>query len=184
VIPAAEFHRSWTRLYELARRLVPSVECDSADAVFLPIGLRLDDPAGPVIVSDYAATPAGAIPFASTGGDGVHFSIVPTADAWPVVMTAPMAFTTPNHVVGGDLLEFLALGCRVGYFSLERLAYSWGRQDLINMLQTTTEPVPDPHEQSLLEALTTEFDLEPWHDVETRLAELQATCHSATRPSR
>jgi hypothetical protein len=184
VIPAAEFHTSWTRLYELAHRLVPDAECDSAYAVFLPIGLRLDDPARPVAVSDYDATPAGAIPFASTGGDGVHFSVVPAAGAWPVVMTAPMAFTTPNHVVGGDLREFLALGCRIGYFGLERLAYSWGRQDLISTLQTTTEPVPDPHEQSLLEALVAEFDLEPWHDVKARLAELQATYRSATLPSR
>ncbi|MET0134294.1 MAG: hypothetical protein ABW215_11950 [Kibdelosporangium sp.] len=184
MIPAADFHASWARLYGLAHRLAPDVECDSADAVFLPIGLRLDDPTRPVVVSDYAATPAGAIPFASTGGDGVHFSVVPSANAWPVVMTAPMAFTTPNHIVGGDLREFLALGCRIGYFRLERLAYSWGRQDLISTLQTTTEPTRDPNEQSLLEALVAEFDLEPWHDAETRLAELQATYRTATVPSR
>jgi hypothetical protein len=180
VIPAAEFHTSWTRLYELAQRLVPDAECDSADAVFLPIGLRLDNPAGPVVASDYGATPAGAIPFASTGGDGVHFSIVPAAGDWPVVMTAPMAFTAPNHVVGGDLREFLALGCRIGYFGLERLAYSWGRQDLVSTLQTTTEPAADP----LLAALAAEFDLEPWPDVEARLAELEAAYRSATQPAR
>lgn len=165
MIPA-DFHASWTRLYTLASRLDPS------GSGFLSIGLRLDDPARPVVGSDYSATPAGAIPFASTGGDGVHFSIVPTGGAWPVVMTAPMAFTSPNHVVGADLREFLALGCRIGYFRLERLAYSWGRQELISMLQTTTEP--DPAEQNLLAALVAEFDLEPWPNVEARLTELAA----------
>ncbi|WP_461121173.1 hypothetical protein [Saccharothrix stipae] len=183
MIPDADSRTSWTRLYELAHRLPPGVE-DSAEAVFLPIGLRLDDPARQVVVSDYAATPAGAVPFASTGGDGVHFSIVPVADAWPVVMTVPMAFTNPNHVVGGDVREFLALGCRTGYFNLDRLAYSWGRAELINALQTTTEPAPDPDERRLLTALVAEFGLEPWHDVEARLAELQAAYHSATRPNR
>jgi hypothetical protein len=70
------------------------------------------------VAASYDATPADSVMFASTGGDGVHFSALDSDGA--VVMTVPMAFDSPNHVLGKDIPEFLALGRRTGYFHLDR----------------------------------------------------------------
>jgi hypothetical protein len=86
-------------------------------------------------------------------------------------MTVPTAFDSPNHVLGTDLREFLALGCHTGYFSLVRLAYGWGRADLIARLQSCPDPT-DLEEARLLHHLTNEFDLHPWPNVDQRLTEL------------
>jgi hypothetical protein len=171
-IPPA-FHADWVRLW----RLVRHVEASTAEN-FLDVGLGLVDPTVTPRTGDYASSPVNATMFAGTGGDGVHFSVLHVASGnsatAPVVMTVPMAFGSPNHVVGGSLAEFLALGCHVGYFGLERLAYSWGRQGLIAQLQTVRlEPGTDG--ARLLRALIDEFDLRPWPDVELRLNELDAT---------
>jgi hypothetical protein len=117
----------------------------------------------------YDVTPAGSLMFAGTGGDGVHFSALGAAGA--VVMTVPMAFDSPNHVLGKDIPEFLALGCRTGYFGLERLAYRWGRQDTIAQLESGHE-VDDPLEAALLRHIIHEFHLQPWPEVEQRLGKL------------
>lgn len=81
-----------------------------------------------LVPSAYSGTPIDCIPFAYTGGDGVHFSFADTGEATlnssPVTMTVPMCFDRPNRVVGRDLKEFLALGLRTGYFVLEQLQYS------------------------------------------------------------
>lgn len=105
------FLADWTLLWRLAHRLAAETAAEPA-SVFEPVGLFLEDP-GQQRTWDYDATPANSIAFASTGGDGVHFSAlaVGIGDAAPVVMTVPVAFDTPNHVVGGSLREFLALGC-------------------------------------------------------------------------
>jgi hypothetical protein len=165
----------WTRLWRLARRVGATTQ-EEPDYVFLPIGLRLEDPAR-AQAWDTASTPANAVTFASSGGNGVHFSFVSPGDgggAAAVVMTVPVAFDSPNHVVGEDLREFLALGYWIGYFSLERLAYRWGGRDTIARLQAGPPP-SDPEEAGLLRHLVTEFDLRPWPDVERRLTELDAT---------
>ena len=80
----------------------------------------------------YESTPSNVWTFASTGGDGVHFSLLdlgegPTESS-PVVMTVPMAFgdREPNWVLGESLRDFLALGRGIGYFSLDQLAYGRG----------------------------------------------------------
>ena len=103
----------------------------------MPIGLRLEDPAQ-TRAWDYPTTPVNVTTFASTGGDAVHFSAINASHGSGtavVVMTVPMAFDNPNHIVGGDLREFLALGCRTGYFCLERLAYRSDRGEVITRLQ-------------------------------------------------
>jgi hypothetical protein len=84
----------------------------------------------------------------------------------PVVMTVPMMFDAPNHVLGEDLREFLSLGCRVGCFGLEQLAYR--RDETVAAIQAA-EATSDP----LLLALTRELDLRPWSDVAGRLSELE-----------
>ena len=74
----------------------------------------------------YFCTPKNAVTFASTGGDGVHYSLlaVPGLDAQeqPVVMTVPMS-SRHNVVVAENLQEFLNLGYYAGWFSLEQIVY-------------------------------------------------------------
>ena len=92
------------------------------------------------------------------------------ADASPVVMTVPMC-DTPNTIVGANLLEFLALGCRQGYFSLEQLIYQ--RDAEIAALDSGLfEQDEDDDEIGLLTAITNQFDLMPWSDHEARLRSL------------
>jgi hypothetical protein len=180
---AAALDADWPRLWALAERLAE--RAGDPDYVFFPLGLRLHGPDGDRW--DYDATPVNSTTFASTGGDGVHFGLLhgstaasPTA---PVAMTVPMQFDAPNHVVGASLREFLALGCRTGYFQLEQLAYRWGRLEVVSRLEAGhwdagwegwagLEEAIAPVE--LLAALTQEFDLAPWANVEQRLTELQA----------
>jgi hypothetical protein len=183
---AAALDADWPRLWALAKRLAKRAGGDP-DYVFFPLGLRLHGPDGDRW--DYDATPVNSTTCTSTGGDGVHFGLLhattaasPTA---PVVMTVPMQFDAPNHVVGASLREFLALGCRTGYVQLEELSSRWeqGRLEVVSRLETGhwdvgwegwdgLEAAIAPVE--LLAALTQEFDLAPWANVEQRLAELQA----------
>ncbi len=171
----------WPRLRALAEHLAERTG-DDPDLVFFPLGLRLHGRHGDQW--DYDATPANSTTFASTGGDGVHFGLLHATTtvpgAAPVVMTVPMQFDAPNHVLGVSLREFLALGCRTGYYHLERLAYGWGRQEETNHLERghwagvgwDGEP-EEPTVLALLAAVTQEFNLAPWPNVAQRLAELQ-----------
>lgn len=125
----------------------------------------------------YDVTPVGADVFASTGGDGVHYSFLPIPGGEaepPVVMTVPMHFDRPNLIVGETLTEFLELGCcyRFGYAHLDELAYA--PQKTIAELQSGREIPIDQGDDSVavLKALTEHFSLKPWPDVSGRLAEL------------
>lgn len=172
--PPTAFLAEWTRLWQLAQRIAETTHGEPRD-VFEPVGLLLEDPARPR-AWDYDSTPVNATTFASTGGDGVHFSVINVDDpdgAAPVVMTAPMAFDNPNHIVGGDLREFLALGSPTGYSYLERLAYEWEPQETISRLEAGLS-AEDAVEAFLLRQLVEEFDLGPWRNVERRLGELDA----------
>lgn len=164
------FHAEWNRLWRLA-----ASTGDEPPYAFERIGLLLEDPGAPGDW-DYPATPVDAVTFASTGGDGVHFSLVPQGPA--VVMTVPRCFGNTTHVLAESLPEFLALGCRTGYFSLERLAYGWGRADQLADLRLSP-PSDDP----LLKSIVEEFGVSPWPDVEGRLAALEAAhrAHIRTR---
>lgn len=84
---------------------------------------------------------------------------------------SPDGLRQPEPLLGTDLRAFLALGCHTGYFSLVRLAYGWGRADLIARLQSCPDPT-DLEEARLLHHLTNEFDLHPWPNVDQRLTEL------------
>lgn len=126
-------------------------------------GLRIVEYPAP---SGYDASPKGYLAFASTGGDGVHFS-VPDGTDGPVVMTVPMSFDNPNFVVGADIKEFLSLGCVYGYFSLEQLAYSWERT--VEAIEAACTPSP------ALQQLAENFGLRRWLQVGKRLRELESS---------
>jgi len=170
----------WSRLWTLAERLGKHAGT-GPDDTFFPLGLGLHGRQGSQ--QPYDATPANSTTFASTGGDGVHFSLLHTTTPGtaPVVMTVPMQSDAPNHVVGASLREFLALGCRTGYYHLDKLAYGWGRQAEASHLEhgrwegmgwdgETAEATA----RKLLVALSQELDLAPWQDVVQHLGELQA----------
>ena len=129
----------------------------------------------------YESTPINSATFASTGGDGVHFGFLfggefDVVEA-PIVMTVPMNFDLPNVIVGSNLEEFLSLGCRTGYFSLEQIVYD--PNDTILELQTG-EYYPDMtgEEIRLLGLISDEFGSKPWQDPEERLRQLRSAYHA------
>lgn len=122
------------------------------------------------------ATPANCQTFASTGGNGVHFSFLllegKDEQNAPVVVTVPAAGGL-NFIVGDNLHDFLCLGYYRGYFALEQLAYN---RDLTMLVYTTgdwtpTEPrhgsvgyVLSEEKRPVLDLLISRFDLRPWTD--------------------
>ncbi len=136
-----------------------------------PIGLIL---LGKLERETYFCTPQNSITFAITGGNGVHYGLLDIgegySDSSPVVMTVPMS-DTHNTIVGGNLVDFLCLGCRQGYLSLDELVHS--RDKTLRLLDSCVfNEYADTREMQLFDALTKEFDLSPWDDHAARLTEL------------
>jgi len=176
---------SLQRLWFLAEREAEKVGVE-AKYVFESIGLTLWQP----LTRDcwYDATPRNTSTFADVGGDGVHYGLLhiegQVYEDSPVVMTVPSNFDKPNMFVGKDLIEFLSLGCQVGYGDFEQLLYypdkavEWLSHPETGLLvKGDFEPyfVVEPIGQIdyPLNVLVQEFDLRPWEDIERRLAELQ-----------
>ena len=172
-----EYEQLWALAVELApttragTRFGPArtFDCSAVGLILLPDEGRWE----------YASTPENADTFATTGGDGVHFSFLRLPDRepndWPVVMTVPMGISY-NLIVGASCLEFLSLGCRYGYFALEQLDYR--RDETIAELQSGAPADPDSHrEQYLLTAIRDRFNVQPWPNVRSRLDELHAQFH-------
>jgi hypothetical protein len=138
-----------------------------------PVGLILF---APPRNGGYWCTPVNSLSFATTGGDGVHYSLLATeggfTDFSPVVMTVPMC-DTPNVIVGGNLKEFLALGCRFGYFSLEQLVYHPERT-LAELEAQRFDPEARPAERALLHKIAAHFGVAPWSNPQRRLEELRS----------
>ena len=109
------FEHLWSLACQESRRLG-----QQPHSVFGNIGLRLEPPKSPW---QYYCTPRNVRTFASTGRDGVHYSLLACQELTysPVVMTVPMNFDNNNMIVGETLHEFLCLGSRVGYAALEVL---------------------------------------------------------------
>jgi hypothetical protein len=126
--------------------------------------------------------------FAKTGGDGVHFSLLPLkgeiSNPSPVVMTVPMNYGSENLIVGSDLQDFLCLGCDVGYNFLELLTYSDSKSDAIywlnhpeewftSLLSDSDNSASIDYKRNLLRILRSEFDLKPWDNIEDNLQSLE-----------
>jgi hypothetical protein len=150
--------------------------------VFEPIGLILIKP---VKQEQYESTPKNSMAFATTGGDGVHFSFVQlygeAVDQSPIVMTVPMNFGSENLIVGTDFEDFLCLGCEVGFSFLEQLTYNDSKAEAIHWLSHPDEwfeshnvdPVDIDNDKKLLKLLRTEFNLQPWDNIEIKLQSLE-----------
>lgn len=125
----------------------------------------------------YSQAPHNSLSFATTGGDGVHFSFLALHDTetqfWPVVMTVPMNFGDENLIVGADLREFLGLGLRRGYFELEQLLYK--PDETIAWLDHGSGEEPSSTDKvRALAAIQRTFEIRPWESHGPRIAELQA----------
>ena len=137
------------------------------------LGLKLD---GQPDQSRYDwCTPKNCRTFASTGGNGVHFSLLllGAGKPTPAVVTNPGSGMGLSHVVGETLYEFLCLGSLRGFFALEQLQYN---RDLTEMVFTdpTWVPsekwhhsagfVPDEEDREVLDYLTRRLSLRHWAD--------------------
>jgi hypothetical protein len=170
----AALRPTWDELWTVARDAGRARDQD-ARYVFEGIGLLLQPPDEPLPVT-YEATPRQAITFASTGGDGVHFSAAHGISGAVIVMTVPMQFDRPNIAVGGTLREFLSLGCASGYFGLEQLAY-----DYTAAAAALAGRVPEDEEaEQELALLRKRLGLTPWPAPRSRLDELQSLLEGAS----
>jgi hypothetical protein len=125
----------------------------------------------------YLQAPRNSLSFASTGGDGVHFSLLALDDtamaSWPVVMTVPMNFDEENLIVGADLREFLGLGLRHGYVELDQLLYK--PDETIAWLDHDSDQEPRSVDKvRALAAIRRTFEISPWENHGTTIAELRA----------
>ena len=162
-------HSDLKQLWELARRLASELE-EEPEGVFDPIGLILEEE--PFY---YDVTPKNAIPFAHTGGDGDHFSLLCidgyVAKESPVIMTIPTNFDGhPNIILGENLLDFLSLGCETGYF--EMFGFSERLEEYCKRVEKGSVQF-DAKQQYLLKRLNDAFQLEPWSNVRSKFTELQ-----------
>lgn len=127
-------------LHSVARELAQAAQYSWLE-VLAPYGLILND----VSISErYWCTPVAAKTFASTGGDGVHYSYLQLPhmklDKEPIVMTVP-ASDTPNFVIAEGFDEFFGLGFFVGWFALEQIAY---QPDWVTEYFSKPDPDADP----------------------------------------
>lgn len=136
------------------------------------IGLILQSELRP---SGYEEAPRNVVTFASTGGDGVHFSFLDTgggiADTSPVVMTVPMA-EWPNRVVGENLRHFLGIGLHSAYFVLEQLQYDF-EDSLANLINRKWQQDLSDRAQAVLAEMAGALDLAAWTDFRRELAALE-----------
>jgi hypothetical protein len=138
------------------------------------------DPVGLILFKEiknmgYWCTPENTVTFAMTGGDGVHFGFLcgpeGSQDESPIVMTMPCADTS-NIIIAENFLEFLSLGCRRGYFDLERIEYR--PEEHLAVLDAQEYPSEiEENEMALLKKIESAFSLKPWSNHKDRLAELK-----------
>ncbi|HEX8153332.1 MAG TPA: hypothetical protein VF698_09420 [Thermoanaerobaculia bacterium] len=121
-------------------------------------------------------TPANSIAFASSGADGVHFSLITVkgrvSDASPVVVTLPEMDDAwaANYLVGDSLHDFLSLGCTHGFDMLATLSFDWDAA--IAVLESPPEDLEDD-EREFLRVHREELQLAPWTNIRERLELLE-----------
>jgi hypothetical protein len=138
----------------------------------------------------FPETPKNSVPFAATGGDGVHYCLLAVeeqiTEQSPVVMVVPCNSEKPQLIVGESLSDFLSLGCVIGYFFFEQLVYDFDRtlsylfdyEAFVRHVYSGDEP-PDENlddlaaQRALLADLSKEFSLKPWSEPRTKFESLQ-----------
>ncbi|TWU19240.1 hypothetical protein [Allorhodopirellula heiligendammensis] len=158
------------RVHELAAARFPH---DYLDVGLGAIGLFLNDPPKN---AGYRCTPTNSLTIAGLGVDGIHVGCVTDSHVVdpmaPIVLTIPMAFESPNFIVGETLHDFLCLGCRNGYANLANLHLLF--DDTMAYYQGIDDDDFDDRAPKILDMLATELSLEPWADVRQHFDELQS----------
>ncbi len=176
-MPASKLEQLW----RLAQRQ-GETQGIKPEYAFDSLGLILHYPPSADSDHKYDCTPLNASVFGSTGGDGVHFSLLhqdgQVSDDSPVIMTVPALYGGPkNWVLGADLTEFLALGCQLGFYRLEYIAFERSTYPDFGVRQPVTfadfQPV-EPDYQPGLDLIAQEFDLKLWPSLLPRLDELES----------
>lgn len=170
----------WPRLLDICHEWmrVPrareerQLHLSEADLLSFEIGAYLYTP-GDVVQFGvrYESTPRHSYIFATTGADGVHFSVSVDSDSQGVVVvTVPMNFDAPNVVVGESMHDFLGLVC-FGGFDLPAQAASVGFGRAEREIRAL---VQEERRSELLVMLQERLGVQPWSHIEARLIELQA----------
>ncbi|CAN5506063.1 hypothetical protein BH09VER1_BH09VER1_55830 [soil metagenome] len=168
---------TWNRLVALASRLAVQFSC-SPGSVWGQLGLYLYIPPKN---HRRCIAPSNITEFARSGGDSVEFSFIGSvSESSPILMNVPCS-DERNVIVGENLLDFLSLGCLDGFFGLEQLVYQYDQytRALDNqaesnvMPQLSHEPALDKKQKTVLSALRSEFQLNPWTDHHAHLQELK-----------
>jgi hypothetical protein len=122
--------------------------------------------------SEYWCSPINAGTFASTGGDGHHYSLLAIygqiRDDSPVLLSRPdYSDMTCNLVAGETLHDFLCLGMLTGYFNFLYDGFNddeHAGDDFASSLYQVDGLPPEHNEISreMLRRLASEFKLKPW----------------------
>lgn len=158
------------RLHDLTAQRFPH---EYLDVGLGAIGLFLHEPPQN---AGYRSTPANSTTFASIGVDGIHFGLISDGviidPMSPVVITIPMAFDSPNYIVGETLYDFMCLGCQHGYSNLGNL-----HLDLESTLEYYQNPPEDFYDErcpDILQTITNALSLASWPDVRKHFVDLQS----------
>ncbi len=184
--PVTFEHSLWKRLRELDKAAAKRFPTDF-DRGFSALGLILYSRPQH---GEYWCTPTNTLAFATTGGEGVHFSFLvengTVTEKSPVVITIPPEFDQPNYIGGESLFDFLCLGYHRGYFALETIpserffeAYASAKWPL-----SEDKGLPpdwdyavgygvNEHQRHLLDFLIAELGLSPWKDLKRKFKRLQ-----------
>ncbi len=126
----------------------------------------------------YWCTPTNSLAFATSGGDGVHFSFLTleglVPEKSPVVMTCPATGGfADNIILAENFRGFLSTGLRTGFFALNEIGH--GPEKFFSKY-----PQPDEYaiwlakeQKSKLAQLQKRFGLEPWINVKETIVALQ-----------
>lgn len=144
------------RLSHEAKRRFPNPRNEG----FGRIGLYLETELAP---GGYWCSPKNAVVFASTGGDGDHYSLLIREnridERSPVLLTYSVEGT--QQVVGENLFDFLCLGMHGGYFQVNSV---FSQSPPANGPEHWFCEHVDEHERMLLSYLASELKLRPWTD--------------------
>ncbi len=157
------------RVHRLALREFPHEYLDEGLGA---VGLFLNRPPRN---AGYQQTPVNSVTFAGIGVDGIHFGSLTKSDTVdpdrPVVITIPMAFDSPNFIVGESLFDFLCLGCTHGYSNLGDLHLNLGAT--LDYYAHPPGEFFDTRAPGILRLLSAELALRMWSNVHNHFRELQ-----------
>lgn len=109
----------------------------------------------------YWCSPSNALTFATTGGDGDHYSLLVKGGV--ISETSPVVLTWPSEgaqtIVGATLYDFLCFGIHGGYF---QVLSGHTDEPTVESNGLLFHPHVEDYQQNVLAYLAAELDLTPW----------------------